>query len=165
MKNIKYLLIVVALVSFNIASAVWTAPTATPPGNNTQPPINIGADNQNKSGKIGAKAFCLPGTGAYDSCTTGSNWATFISGIIGGTVTGSGANGYLTQWGTDNALTDSGVLVSDLLTKVGYWTKTGSAIHPTTATDIINNGNFGLKVQVVSADLSNPEVGQIWLVK
>lgn len=42
-----------------ITYAVWTEPTAVPPNNNVEAPINVGAIEQTKSGKLNALDFCL----------------------------------------------------------------------------------------------------------
>ena len=56
MKKIYLLLIVMAPM---ISLASWSQPTATPPLNNTEPPINISKTEQYKRGTIGAYEFCL----------------------------------------------------------------------------------------------------------
>ncbi len=72
-----------ALFSFNIASAVWTAPTSVPPGNNTQPPINVGMVDQTKLGGITANKFCLPSGSCTGAGTTLDKWPwTFVGGNI-----------------------------------------------------------------------------------
>lgn len=51
---IPLVLIVGGLVSYNLMSAQWQAPTATAPNNNTEAPINISANYQAKLGDLGA---------------------------------------------------------------------------------------------------------------
>ncbi|MEI6296945.1 MAG: hypothetical protein WCO84_04855 [bacterium] len=98
MKNLKYLLILVALVSFNIASAVWTAPTATPPGNNTQPPINIGAGDQSKIGKISASDFCINDDPSKCLKNVGGGGGGGPNSVMMSTPKGAS---YLTKWQSD----------------------------------------------------------------
>ncbi len=45
------------LTGYNFMSAQWSAPTATPPGNNTAAPVNVGATTQAKSGNLAVNIF------------------------------------------------------------------------------------------------------------
>jgi hypothetical protein len=45
-------IILAFLLSVSVASAAWNAPTATPPGNNTPPPIHTGSEAQEKKGNL-----------------------------------------------------------------------------------------------------------------
>lgn len=54
-KYIFALTIFLPILSF----AAWSQPSATPPLSNTEPPVNVGAVDQIKSGMIGATEFCL----------------------------------------------------------------------------------------------------------
>jgi hypothetical protein len=56
----------VALHSF----AAWTMPTATPPGNNTQAPINVSYELQSKAGPLVVGAFRSLGAGIFDDTLT-----------------------------------------------------------------------------------------------
>lgn len=62
MRNIRPLsilcLICVFLVGYQfMGAAVWTSPTASPPNNNTDSPVNIGVTTQQKAGNLQANIF------------------------------------------------------------------------------------------------------------
>ncbi|HRY62859.1 MAG TPA: hypothetical protein P5056_03770, partial [Candidatus Paceibacterota bacterium] len=60
MKNLKYIVALVALVAIPALSfAAWSAPTAAPTSDNTQPPLNISTADQEKLGTITAKGLCV----------------------------------------------------------------------------------------------------------
>lgn len=56
-------LIVIIFATFGVVyvQAVWTEPTAPPPGDNTPPPVNVGNTNQTKSGGLGVGNFVANG--------------------------------------------------------------------------------------------------------
>jgi len=53
-------------------SGTWTAPTATPPGNNIAAPINVSTAPQSKSGLLGLSNFLFNPVGTSGSVATGS---------------------------------------------------------------------------------------------
>ncbi len=53
-------------------SGTWTAPTATPPGNNVPAPINVGDMKQAKTGILALSKFLFNSTGVSGSVATGS---------------------------------------------------------------------------------------------
>ncbi len=78
------------LLAYNFIQASWTAPTATPPGGNTDRPINVGSIYQAKSGDLGAirmraGQYC---NAAGTKCFTADQ----VEGLVkaGGTVTPPG---------------------------------------------------------------------------
>ncbi len=82
LNSIKYFAFafVIALGIGYVAAAGWTGPTATPPGNNTDAPINVSAADQVKDGGLTIKGpFVLPNvmTAGYQSqlCTDGTTGA------------------------------------------------------------------------------------------
>lgn len=116
-------LAVVAGVS--IVSA-WTGPTATPPGDNTPEPINVGGTSQLKTGALGiggllsVGAFQLQtGAGASKVLTSDADglaaWQTPTSGIGG-----SGTANYLSKWTAGSSLGNS--IIYDNGTNVGIGT-------------------------------------------
>ncbi|MBS1552347.1 MAG: hypothetical protein JST15_09810 [Bacteroidetes bacterium] len=60
-----FIFVLVGLVSFsfssNISAVTWTPPTAQFPAENTQPPIDIGDQNQTKGAGIGSYYFDASG--------------------------------------------------------------------------------------------------------
>jgi hypothetical protein len=68
-----------------LAYSTWTAPTAAPPGNNTDTPINAGATAQTKTGQF---VLSLP--------STFNSWALSVSGAQYGIYSGNSA-GYYTE--------------------------------------------------------------------
>ena len=72
--NIKTILKSVLIIGvFSIALhtfAAWTAPTATPPGNNTEAPINVSYELQSKSGPLVVGALRSLGAGIFDDTLT-----------------------------------------------------------------------------------------------
>lgn len=63
-KSIILALILVAGVSYVSATSVWTPPTATPPGNNTDTPINAGTTAQYKNAPLTIGGTTVP-TASY----------------------------------------------------------------------------------------------------
>ncbi len=67
------------LLAYNFIQASWTAPTATPPGGNTDRPINVGSIYQAKSGDLGAIRMRA---GQY--CNAAGTKCVTADGLIGG---------------------------------------------------------------------------------
>ncbi len=57
-------LVILALV-FSFTALAWTEPTSAPPGDNVDPPINVGATPQSKIGSIAASSFLDNTDGTY----------------------------------------------------------------------------------------------------
>ena len=93
----KIILLTIILTPF-LSFAIWSQPTATPPGGNTEPPINVGTATQYKKGTVGAFKFCIyNASGAVVDClgqgTGNSNWPWKFSGnSINNTNTGGDVN-------------------------------------------------------------------------
>jgi hypothetical protein len=83
MSLVTIIAVMVILVSYNFMSAAWTNPTATPPNNNTDAPVNIGASAQDKAGNFGASGLVAFGNNvtvtnaapqiAFDDTSTDNN--------------------------------------------------------------------------------------------
>ncbi|MBI2644300.1 MAG: DUF4082 domain-containing protein [Candidatus Wildermuthbacteria bacterium] len=77
------------------AFAAWTAPSATPPGGNVAPPINIGSDTQSKDGNIAVNVANLYATGlsvpfgnvGIGTSTPGSKLTVNGDTLVAGTIT------------------------------------------------------------------------------
>ncbi len=58
MKNGKAIILgILVAIGATVASANWTAPTASPPGGNAYPPLNTSSVNQAKQGGLGVGTF------------------------------------------------------------------------------------------------------------
>ncbi|MEI6296784.1 MAG: hypothetical protein WCO84_04020 [bacterium] len=113
MKNLKYILAVFALVPLGFVFADWTAPTAVPPGNNTQPPINIGNVLQYKRGTIGAYKFCIYDTSGREVSCLGGGAPN--PSVFGDVLAGNQNINHLTKWmdGSNKKITESAFYESD----------------------------------------------------
>ncbi len=138
----------IALHSF----AAWTAPTATPPGNNTAAPINVSYELQSKAGPLVVGAIRSLGAAIFDDTLT-------TVGSVGIGTTNPGAklevNGQVKITGGTPA--QNKVLASDNtglaswkdLSELGGggggsnggWTDDGSIVRLSALTDNVNIGN------------------------
>ena len=80
---------VIALVitlGVTYAYAAWTGPTATPPNNNTNAPINVGAVDQIKNAGLGVNSLAVFGNGVFSEYmkvgTTTATCNTSINGAL-----------------------------------------------------------------------------------
>ena len=50
------ILVVTLFLSYNFINAAWTAPSANPPTDNTEAPLNVGTTGQTKNGRLNLRA-------------------------------------------------------------------------------------------------------------
>ena len=84
MKNIFHnALVIVASFVFVItvvnAATTWKGPTANPPNNNTDAPINVGLDNQVKAGGLGVASLLVTGKAISASTVDGDPAGTLVT--------------------------------------------------------------------------------------
>ena len=105
------LTIILSGVSLAGAAGVWKNPTATPPGNNVEAPINVGNDAQDKSGVLRVTGFRSFFDAIFDTKVqigTTANMPSSLKLLVDGKV---GAEAYCDRQG-ENCVTSSGIPVS-----------------------------------------------------
>lgn len=169
-------------VGMNYLNAAWNNPTATPPSNNTEVPINVGGVTQKKNGLLDSSALATDIAVSVDQngfvkvgnafLSSGGNFAHFANWEY--------YNG--TNWINNDGL--PGALIQLAGNDTNFYTHNGSGVHTMTM-KISNNGNVGIGTSVPGARLEvvggltkttggliietrtsdpvSPENGRIWL--
>jgi hypothetical protein len=105
------LVILLSGISLAGASSAWKNPTATPPGNNIDAPINVGTDTQDKAGALRVTGFRSFFDAIFDTKvevgTTG-NIPSALNLLVHGKV---GAGAYCDENG-QNCVTSTGIAVA-----------------------------------------------------
>lgn len=80
-----FLIIFAILFTSDFLRAAWSAPTATPPLNNTPTPINVGPDVQTKGGLLGLAELLVSGNVTIGSAVPSAGLMLDVAGNIGAT--------------------------------------------------------------------------------
>lgn len=83
------------LFAYSFSGAVWTAPTAVPPNNNTPAPLNVGPDAQVKSGNLGTNILAASSSVWSDNYCDSAGENCISQDLLGG---GSGGSGNEVVW-------------------------------------------------------------------
>ena len=136
------------------SSGSWTAPTATPPGNNIAAPINVSTAPQAKSGLLGLSNFLFNPAWTSGSVATGSILTALDSdGTVGWGTGGSGSGG------------SCSVSITNVVAGTVYQNTTGqeifvtASINSTSGSKVINGFTSANSADIASlgdADFSSP---------
>lgn len=130
-----------------IASAAWVGPTAAPPGNNVEAPINVGNVDQVKNGGIGLNSLAVFGNSLFGGSTGSNAYMNF------GTTSGSNGYGIRDNAGLLEFKNSGGDWASiqstiyNLVVGAASWAASGNDIYNT------NSGNVGIGTAIPSAKL------------
>ncbi len=134
------LVVLLSGVSLVDASGVWKNPTATPPENNVEAPLNVGTDAQDKAGVLRVTGFRSFFDAIFDTKVQIGTTATIPSSLkllVDGRV---GAEAYCDRQG-NNCVTSSGIAVSSTNNSSGGSSSSGAgSVNLITPVNLVNIG-------------------------